>query len=43
MREKVCEATGDLRTSLSHISDSLDKVGKINQIGLEAYVQTLNS
>lgn len=43
MRGKVSEATNDLRVNLNHISDSLSKVDKISEIGLEAYVQSLNS
>jgi hypothetical protein len=40
---RVGEANEDLRLNLSHISESLEKVGKIRQVGLEAYVQTLQS
>ncbi len=43
MLERVGEANEELRGNLSHIKESVDKVGKIRQVGLEAYVQTLPS
>jgi hypothetical protein len=43
MAERLSEANSELRENVSHIAESLEKIEKISELGIQSYIESVAS